>query len=358
MIVELNRTIPQWGQGIGIGYAGNNNSGVGTNEFNWGTNTTLRIDLTERAAFRSAIADGGPLSLVLWAWGIGGEGAPPPYLQDIVVSAYIVLEWACETCRTIEDESCLCCAKCGSFPCSKTCVCAPSLPPVTGGGGISSGGFLGGTIFTAAQQQQQAAQQQAVSQPAEVSVTSEVSDDGSVSVNVGLTVGNNSVASVASPVQVQVPLEVGGENHHRYVAIDVSGNIVGGSYNPATGIFTFETTVAGNFEIVYVENLKRISITIGSLVINDLAGNAESQTMDVAPVIENGRTLIPVRFMAYALGADVAWNAATREVTLTLDGVPLTFGIGEVSSSLAAMGMDVPAHDYRRQNHGSAQIYQ
>jgi len=76
--------------------------------------------------------------------------------------------------------------------------------------------------------------------------------------------------------------------------------------------------------------------------------------MDVAPVLINERVLVPVRFVAYALDADVDWNEATSEVTLTIaaqgaaggaslggagiGGNSLTFAIGE-----PAPGMDVPA---------------
>lgn len=60
--------------------------------------------------------------------------------------------------------------------------------------------------------------------------------------------------------------------------------------------------------------------------------------MDVAPLVVDGRTLVPVRFVAYALGARVYWNARTREVTLVHDGNVLVFAIGEI-----APGMDVPA---------------
>ena len=60
--------------------------------------------------------------------------------------------------------------------------------------------------------------------------------------------------------------------------------------------------------------------------------------MDVLPVVQDGHTLIPVRFIAYTLGAAVDWNGDTHEVTLTLDGQRLAFAIGEM-----APGMDVPA---------------
>jgi len=40
--------------------------------------------------------------------------------------------------------------------------------------------------------------------------------------------------------------------------------------------------------------------------------------MDVAPVIVENRTLMPIRFVAEAIGAEVGWDEETRKVTLTL----------------------------------------
>jgi len=37
---------------------------------------------------------------------------------------------------------------------------------------------------------------------------------------------------------------------------------------------------------------------------------------DVAPVVENGRTLVPLRVISETLGADVEWTASTRTVTI------------------------------------------
>ena len=86
-------------------------------------------------------------------------------------------------------------------------------------------------------------------------------------------------------------------------------------------------------------NIKhRLQVQIGSSMVIDLADNAPVQTMDVAPIIVDGRTLVPVRFIAYAFGARVDWNESAREVTLTLNEKNLTFAIGET-----APGMDVPA---------------
>lgn len=43
--------------------------------------------------------------------------------------------------------------------------------------------------------------------------------------------------------------------------------------------------------------------------------------LDMPPVIEKGRTLVPLRFFSEAFGASVAWNDATRTVTVN-SGIP------------------------------------
>jgi hypothetical protein len=37
----------------------------------------------------------------------------------------------------------------------------------------------------------------------------------------------------------------------------------------------------------------------------------------VVPVIINGRTMLPLRFIAENLGLDLAWDAATRTISFT-----------------------------------------
>jgi peptidoglycan/xylan/chitin deacetylase (PgdA/CDA1 family) len=71
---------------------------------------------------------------------------------------------------------------------------------------------------------------------------------------------------------------------------------------------------------------------------NITADGVVVQTMDVLPVNIEGRTLLPVRFVGNALGADTNWNPDTQTVTITLDGKTLSFTVGE-----SLPGMDVPA---------------
>ena len=54
-------------------------------------------------------------------------------------------------------------------------------------------------------------------------------------------------------------------------------------------------------------------MTIGS---SRATVNGKTVTLDVAPAIVAGRTFVPLRFVAEAFGADVAWNAATRTATI------------------------------------------
>lgn len=50
---------------------------------------------------------------------------------------------------------------------------------------------------------------------------------------------------------------------------------------------------------------------------------------DVAPVIHNDRTLVPIRVITEALGGQVAWNEAAKEVTLTVNGKEIKMTIGK-----------------------------
>lgn len=49
---------------------------------------------------------------------------------------------------------------------------------------------------------------------------------------------------------------------------------------------------------------------------------------DVAPVIVNDRTLVPIRIVTETLGGDVEWNDSTKTVTLNIDGKTITMTIG------------------------------
>lgn len=58
----------------------------------------------------------------------------------------------------------------------------------------------------------------------------------------------------------------------------------------------------------------RIDLTVGSTL---AMVNGKPVTLDVAPQIVNGRTLVPVRFVSEALGEKVEWSNAARTVKVT-----------------------------------------
>jgi titin len=56
--------------------------------------------------------------------------------------------------------------------------------------------------------------------------------------------------------------------------------------------------------------------------------NNVSKKMDAAPIIINNKTLLPIRFIAEAIGAKVSWNNSERKVTITQKGTTIELWIG------------------------------
>ena len=59
---------------------------------------------------------------------------------------------------------------------------------------------------------------------------------------------------------------------------------------------------------------KTIQMTIGS---SDMTKNDETYSFDVSPIIEDGRTLVPIRAISDMLGLDVEWNEKNNTVKIT-----------------------------------------
>lgn len=78
---------------------------------------------------------------------------------------------------------------------------------------------------------------------------------------------------------------------------------------------------------------------------NTYTVSGQSITMDVSPFISNGRTFIPVRYLADALGANTAWDPVNQEVTITKGSTTMVMDIGSSTISIngVATQMDVAA---------------
>jgi len=68
-------------------------------------------------------------------------------------------------------------------------------------------------------------------------------------------------------------------------------------------------------------------------------------SFDVAPIIENGRTLVPLRAIFEAMGASVEWNNATRTVTARKGNTNVVLPIGSTQPRVNGQDwpLDVPA---------------
>jgi len=66
---------------------------------------------------------------------------------------------------------------------------------------------------------------------------------------------------------------------------------------------------------------------------------------EIMPITQNGRTLVPVRFISESFGAQVGWVDATQTVTVKKDGKTITLQIGnnQMKVNDSIITLDVPA---------------
>ena len=127
------------------------------------------------------------------------------------------------------------------------------------------------------------------------------------------------VAGLGMPSQVQAAA----------VTIVVNGQTVtfdqppeeraGRVFVPLRGVFERlgASVVYANGQINATGNGKNISLHIGSTA---ASVNGQAVTVDVAPFLVGARTLVPLRFVAQALGATVDYNNGTRTVAINGGG--------------------------------------
>jgi len=89
----------------------------------------------------------------------------------------------------------------------------------------------------------------------------------------------------------------------------------------------------------YVSEPKLPERTIEVLV------NGTKVTFDQPPILENGRTLVPLRAIFEALGAKVDWNNSTQTVVATKGGTQISLQIGSTQMYVngSVKTLDVPA---------------
>lgn len=88
---------------------------------------------------------------------------------------------------------------------------------------------------------------------------------------------------------------------------------------------TYKVEVKTNSQVSHTKtqvNPKKfvIDINSGTYTLTE-DGKTLEKSMDVKPIIENNRTMLPLRALAEILGAKVIWNDATRTASFTRDGL-------------------------------------
>ncbi len=91
---------------------------------------------------------------------------------------------------------------------------------------------------------------------------------------------------------------------------------LGGELSKNGKIFTFHMPYNGNFGLLVSDNIVKLKFTINSPT---YILNGKTLTNDVSPVIENDRTILPLRAISEALGANVSWEDSTRTVVIRKD---------------------------------------
>nr|WP_253287761.1 stalk domain-containing protein [Anaerotignum sp. MSJ-24] len=96
------------------------------------------------------------------------------------------------------------------------------------------------------------------------------------------------------------------------------------------GTYTFTmpaSKVYVNASFKEIEKGNVIKMTIGDI---EMSANDRVFYNDVAPVIVDNRTMVPIRVITELLGGTADWNEATKEVTLTIDGKEIKMTVGVV----------------------------
>jgi len=104
---------------------------------------------------------------------------------------------------------------------------------------------------------------------------------------------------------------------------------LGGEWNGSR--FRFKTGSLSTYGVLLTDYITRISMNVGSsqFTVNDV-----QRSIDVAPIISNGRTMVPIRFVAEALGAEVGWTEYNQTVTINMDGRTLRLVVGVLSDGM------------------------
>ena len=146
--------------------------------------------------------------------------------------------------------------------------------------------------------------------------------------------------------------EVSGNVDVAEITFKLADKVADGRY---TVSLTVEEAYNKNVEAVYLKAENGV-VTVGTpaattvelkmtLGKTEYMLNGETKTMDVAPIIRNSRTMLPVRYVAEALGASIDWDGATSTATLKTADTEIKITVGSKTATVngVAVELDSPA---------------
>ncbi|MBQ4598370.1 MAG: copper amine oxidase N-terminal domain-containing protein [Clostridia bacterium] len=136
-----------------------------------------------------------------------------------------------------------------------------------------------------------------------------------------------------------------GNDYHYKIVVEMGGTAI--LSKAAQEVCTIEnlggtvSTYGGDAPVAPASGVE-LKMTVGK---TDYTLNGETKTMDVAPIIINSRTMLPVRYVAEALGAEIGWDGATSTATLKTADTEIKITVGADSAIVngQAVKLDSPA---------------
>jgi len=112
---------------------------------------------------------------------------------------------------------------------------------------------------------------------------------------------------------------------------DVQPQLIGGrTMVPLRTIFeSLGATVDWNNDTQTVTAFNELYYVQATINDNKMKINGETRTLDVPPLLVDGRTLVSARFVAEAFGAKVDWDGGNNKVVITTNDASTTFSVGE-----------------------------
>lgn len=130
----------------------------------------------------------------------------------------------------------------------------------------------------------------------------------------------------------------------------VAEDEVGGYYivevkdSEGNTVLTSAPTVVNNYQYIVSDSIV-LRIDCEYSYVKGFKSQIDPEDYNVAPTIVDSRTLVPVRFVAESLGAEVGWDNDTKKITIDLGGKQIVMTLNDKNYTVdgEALELDVPA---------------